>query len=265
MMSLDSSTKKDNSFSAIIQARMGASRLPDKVLMDLGGIPIIEHIVGRIKKCHPEKIILAIPIGSNDDPLADWADKNSIDCVRGSEMNVLSRFDKAIELCETDIFIRVTGDNPFVEPEIALKTVKHLASEKAEFCVMEGSPPGTTVEAFTRDAFDKILKLASLQEEFEHVTLAVWYHPAQFNIRIIDAPSDLRYDNLRLTIDTQKDYELACLIHNALASENKTPSLREIIGYVQHNPSVVNINQGVKQQLSAQIKKKKSQVILSNI
>ena len=264
-MSPDSSTKKDNAFSAIIQARMGATRLPDKVLLELGGIPIIEHIVRRINKCHPEKIILAIPVGSNDDPLADWAKEKGIDCVRGSESNVLSRFEESIKLCETDIFIRVTGDNPFVDPEIALKTIKHLVSENADFCVMEGSPLGTTVEAFTRDTFNRILKLASLEEEFEHVTLAVWYHQDQFNIRIIDAPSHLRCDNLRLTIDTQKDYELACLINKALASDNRTPFLREIINYLQSNPHVANINRGVEQQLSADIKKKKSQLIHSNL
>jgi len=264
-MSLDFLTKKDRRFCAIIQARMGATRLPGKVLFDLGGKPIIEHVVSRIQSCNPDKVILAIPVGTQDDSLAFWASDNDVEFVRGSEMNVLSRFKKAIELCDSDYFIRVTGDNPFVDPEIVTRTVKELQRENADFAVMEETPLGTTVEAFTRDAFSRILEIASLAEEFEHVTLAVWYNTDKFKIHVINAPSHLKCDGLRLTIDTQKDYELACLITKSLAGDLRTPMLRDIIKYVEHNPLVKRINVDVEQQLGKVLREKKSKVIHSGV
>lgn len=259
-MNPDSSTTKDKGFSAIIQARMGATRLPGKVLLKLGDKLIIEHVIERIQRCHPKTIILAIPDTRDDYELRLWASNYGLDFVRGSEDNVLERFAQAVKFCPTDTITRVTGDNPFVDPEVTVRTVRELQRERADYAVMEGTPLGTTVEAFTKDAFQRILRFAYRAEEQEHVTLAVWNNPDKFKIHLIQAPSHLKCDDLRLTIDTEKDLEMARLLNKSLHGDKRMISLRDIIKYVNHNPIVKSINNDVEQRLSNFLKEKKSRV-----
>jgi len=259
-MSQDSSTARAKSWSAIIQARTGATRLPGKVLMDLGGKPIIAHVVDRIRFCEPENIILAIPDKSSDDPLEHWARKNDVEFVRGSEDDVLSRILLASEKCPSDILIRSTADNPFIETEIILKTIQSLINDDADFAVMDGSPVGTTIEAFTRKALERLDKIAKTQDEREHLSVAIWNNPDSFKIILLEAPSYFRCDGLRLTIDTENDLRLARILFNALAGDIRMISLREIIKYVNHNPLVKRINACVEQHLDKWLKEKKSEL-----
>ena len=185
-MNLDFSTRKDNSFDAIIQARMGSTRLAGKTFADLGGKPLIEHVVDRIRFSNPKKIILAIPDNRSDDRLAEWAEGKGLEYIRGPEDDVLARFIIASGKCEREILIRATGDNPFCEPEIITRTVRALNDESADYAVIEGSPLGTTVEAFTKSTLRKLGKIAKSDEEREHVTLAIWNNPGEFKIKIID-------------------------------------------------------------------------------
>jgi spore coat polysaccharide biosynthesis protein SpsF (cytidylyltransferase family) len=257
-MNQDFLTQKANGFSAIVQARMGAKRLPGKVLLKIGEKPILEHVICRIKQCHPQQIILAIPDNFDDDPLAAWAELSNIRFVRGSEDDVLARFNKAVLLTDSDILIRVTADNPFVDPEIATRTISELQKQNADFAVMENTPLGTTVEAFTRPAFDRILKLAKTKDEHEHITLAVWNNPDKFRILQIQPSPHHVCEGLRLTIDTKKDLELARLIHRALAGDIRTVTLRDIVQYTRHNPLVTRVNGDVEQHMGEWLKEKKA-------
>lgn len=237
---------------------MGATRLPGKVLMELGNKLVIERVVDRILKCRPRKIVVAIPDTKEDYPLRWWASDYGLDFVRGPEEDVLARFAKAVKFCPTDTIIRVTADNPFVDPEVTVRTIRELQRKNADFAVMEGTPLGTTVEAFTKDTFNKILKLSIHDDEKEHVTMAVWNNSDQFKIHMIQAPSYLKCDGLRLTIDTEKDLELARLLNKALVGDIRLISLRDVIKYVEHNPLLKQINNSVEQKLSDWLKDKKA-------
>ena len=116
---------------AIIQARMGSSRFPGKVLRHLAGEPVLWHIIYRLKKCQTVDVIaMATSVNPLDDPLEEFCKEQKVFCVRGSEDNVLDRYRQAAEELEADVIIRVTGDAPLVDPEIIDRLVDHLIKEK---------------------------------------------------------------------------------------------------------------------------------------
>lgn len=192
---------------AIIQARMGSTRLPGKMLMDIGGKPAIQHVVERARKAaRVNMVVLATTSESADDALAVWAEKNSVPCFRGSEDDVLDRYYQCAKAQEADVVVRITGDCPLLDPEALDQVIAAYIEGDCDYASNTHPPTypdGLDCEAFSFAALERAWREARLASEREHVTPYVWKHPEMFRIKNVTSNEDL--SNHRWTLDTPED------------------------------------------------------------
>jgi spore coat polysaccharide biosynthesis protein SpsF len=205
----------------IIQARMGSTRLPGKVLKTVGGRTLLGHILFRLSFLrHHVKIILATSTSDKDDVIESFSRDNNIVCFRGSEDNVLERY----YLCAVEYgfqhIVRLTADNPFYDIEELDNLIDlHLrigADYSHSFAFL---PYGTGAEIFTFDALAKSYKMGHKPNHIEHVNEYITDNPELFKIEVLSVPRCKNRPDIRLTIDTQEDYENACKIAEKFGDE----------------------------------------------
>jgi spore coat polysaccharide biosynthesis protein SpsF (cytidylyltransferase family) len=198
----------------IIQARMGASRLPGKMLMDVAGKPAIAHVVNRVRQAkRASGIILATTTAPGDDVLAEWAKKNEVACFRGSEQDVLDRYYHAAKEQSADAVVRITGDCPLIDPAMIDAVVHAYEAGDCDYASNihpPTYPDGLDTEVFSYYSLEKAWKEATLNSEREHVTPYIWKHQELFRmknyeLRIKDEIVDLSAE--RWTLDTPEDLE----------------------------------------------------------
>lgn len=230
---------------AIIQARLGSTRLPGKVLMDLCGEPIIFHIHNRLKGSRLiNNIIIATTNHHKDDLLHDWAYKNEINCFRGSDDNVLSRYYYAATEAEADVIVRITADDPFKDVNLIDSVIDLLLNEELDFACNNfppSFPEGLDVEVFTYSALKVAFDNSNDSFEKEHVTQYFYRNANLFKMKNFAYHSDISY--LRLTVDTKNDLNLAEEIYNRLYGNNNIFGLDEIITLSKSEPDLFKINQ----------------------
>lgn len=240
---------------AVIQARVGSSRLPGKVMYPLDGSPVLEHVIERVIQANRvDDIVVATTTEPPDDVLADYAPEFGADVIRGSEQNVLSRFERATEQYEPDIIVRVTGDCPLVSPKFIDTAIERLRSTSADF-VSAGVdwtfPRGTTCEVFTASSFQRVAEASSDPQHLEHVTLYYHNNPDEFDLRNLPSSElfeDERFQNrtdLRLTLDEPEDYRLLETVYREV-EHNELLNLPDVIDYIDQN-ELVGINESVNQ------------------
>lgn len=195
----------------VVQARMGATRLPGKPLKEVLGKPLLSYLFDRLKKCQlADEVVLATTDLPKDDCLEALAKKENIVVVRGSEEDVLSRYLLAAEKTEADIIVRITADCPLMDPEIIDQEIAAFKrAHKLDYLsnVIERTyPRGLDIEIFSRAALERAAKNAKSQEEREHVTLYIYRNPALFRLENFSYTRDI--SAYRWTVDTAEDFEL---------------------------------------------------------
>lgn len=228
---------------AIVQARMGSTRLPGKVLLDLGDKKVLNHVFDRLQMCETlTHTILATTTNKNDDALVDWAIENNVLYHRGSEEDVLSRYYETAKKFNADVIVRITSDCPFIDFEVVDKVVEaHIKSD----CDYTSNvhpptyPDGLDTEVFTFKSIETANKKARSQKDREHVTPFIWNKENNFKVQNVKNKED--NSKLRLTLDNIDDYEFLKLIINNLKTENFT--LRNIISFVKDNQDTLLLNQ----------------------
>jgi len=235
------------SVTAVIQARMGSTRLPGKVMLDLAGRPLIAHVIERSAQIKGvDRVVLATSPEREDRSLLDLAESMNIHGFAGPRQNVLERFFLASQKYGGDYIIRVTGDNPFTDPGFAAETLQHAVTASADLCSPLGLPLGSAVEVISRNALEQAYNMSDRPYHREHVTPYIKEHPEQFRIHRYDAVLDNPPEDLRLTVDTREDYLLAKAICEHFASSH-VPDLEEIISFLRENPALAAINRGIIQ------------------
>lgn len=227
----------------IIQARLTSTRLPKKVMMPLGnsGKSILEHAYERLSLAkHIDKVVFAIPDSSMNDELAEFMKSKNIECYRGSEDDVLDRFYQCAIKYSPEVVVRATCDNPFVDFNIADDLWEHLEGNDYVYC--KNVPLGTGVEVFTMKALVKSFNEATTGPEHEHVTPYIYTHPNLFNT----FGRDFGLPSYRLTVDEERDYELANRIYDALYQGKPIPNA-EVYAYLEKHPELIAINTEVHQ------------------
>ncbi len=197
---------------AIVQARMGSSRLPGKVLQDICGQPMIERVVGRVLRARAiDQVVVATSTLDGDQPLYDYCVSRGWSCFRGDEQDVLARYYQAAQRVEADIVVRVTGDCPMVDPEVIDQVVARLIDD--DRCDVVSSvwpvrtfPRGLDTEAMRMSTLAKLHEKSNLAAYREHVTLAAYRHEDMFSIGMIKNRVD--QSMWRLTVDTAVDLDL---------------------------------------------------------
>lgn len=233
---------------AIIQARVGSTRLPGKVLMELSGHPLIWHVINRLKQAKKvEKIILATTVNPNDDVLVEWAERNGVDCFRGSEDDVIFRFYGAAKAFNLNTIVRITADDPFKDPEIIDQVVKMFEENNLDFACNNNPPTfpeGLDVEVFSFKSLQEAMQADLSDFEREHVTQYFYHHPEKFKQGCLGNEKNISY--LRWTIDTPLDWQMADLVYQHLFSKKEVFLMADILDLLERHPEISQINQKEK-------------------
>jgi spore coat polysaccharide biosynthesis protein SpsF len=193
---------------AFLQARMGSKRLPGKALMRIQGQTILERAVRRLRASPVVDEVVALTTTSReDDVIVQEAERLGVMVHRGSELDVLERFQEASERFSPDIIIRATGDNPLIDIDSVERIVNELLSNSLDWCMEIGLPYGAATEAITAGALAIVHLRAHEPQDREHVTLYIKEHPEEFRIALLNPPEALRHPNVRLTVDTPEDFQ----------------------------------------------------------
>lgn len=198
----------------IIQARMGSSRLPAKVLKKIGDKNLLEHILYRLSFLkHDGEIIIATSSLKKDNDIKEFCDKNNIKCFRGSEQNVLERYYFCAKENNFKHIVRLTGDNPFTDIiELDNLINLHLNSLVDYSRSFSSLPKGIGAEIFTFDALEKSYMNGKKENHKEHVNEYIEENESLFKISELEVSKEKNRPDLSLTVDTEDDYKKACFI-----------------------------------------------------
>lgn len=234
---------------AIIQARCGSSRFPEKIFADIDGKPLIWHVVNRLSFAKTiDQIIIATTTNPKDDILAEWCEANGVKYYRGNENNVLNRYFMASSQNPSDIIVRITADDPFKEPRVIDEVINKLINEKLDL-VTNNYPPsfpeGLDCEAFTFKTLSEAEHSATDNFEKEHVTQYIYRNPTKFQIGNVQNVVNL--SGMRWTIDKPADYEMVKAIYKYRNPNNIGILLMdEILEILQNHPEIKEINSNVE-------------------
>ncbi len=184
---------------AIVQARMGSTRLPGKVMREVGGEPLIGHLLDRLERCTSlDAVVVAIPTG--DEPLLGYLKERGAAIYEGSEEDVLERYVGAAKESGADVVVRITSDCPLIDPVLVDRVVRFFLAGNFDYAsnsLERGFPRGLDVEVMSREALERAHVEAKGGDEREHVTLYLYRHPEQFRLGSFER---------RLTVDTMEDF-----------------------------------------------------------
>ena len=235
---------------AIVQARMGSTRLPNKVLMNLNGHPVLEHIINRLKesKCI-DNIIVATSINPENESIVELCDFKGISCFKGNEEDVLDRYYqtcKYFDINSKDNIVRITADCPLIDYEVIDNIIDvHIknANDYTSNTIVPSFPDGLDCEIFTFSSLEYAWKNAVLSSEREHVTLYIKNHPEVFNIENILNDKDL--SDLRWTLDEKEDFEFINEIYSYFPDSDLFLT-NEILSILDAKPNLLKINSKFK-------------------
>ena len=240
---------------AIIQARMGSTRFPGKVLKEILGKSILWHLISRIEKAKLiTEIVIATTKNDIDQPFLKFAEENGIKSYAGSEEDVLDRYYQAAKKFSADPIVRITADCPLMDPEVIDSVVQFYLDNKYDYVAntLEPTtfPDGMDVEVFSFKNLEKIWKEAILPSQREHVTFYFWQNPGKFSVGRYDLPEDM--SKYRLTLDYPEDLTLIRIIFRELYPQNNQFDLDDIIQFLRDNPKLLKINSHLKRNASWQ-------------
>ncbi|MBN1495175.1 MAG: glycosyltransferase family protein [Spirochaetes bacterium] len=232
---------------AIIQARMGSTRLPGKGMMPLAGRPLLGHVFERIQLTRGvDRVVLATCGGDENSVIISLAESMGIPAFIGPEDNVLERFYLAAQEFGGDYIMRVTGDNPFTDPDYAAMSIDAILKTGSDLCYFSNLPLGTGVGMVKRSALDTAYRKSDKPHQHEHVTPYIREHPEEFKIEIGEIEIYNPFPELRLTVDTPEDFQLADILYRHLYRGKPFP-LRDVISFLEQNPGIAAINSSIKQ------------------
>jgi spore coat polysaccharide biosynthesis protein SpsF len=193
---------------AIIQARMGSTRLPGKVLMDLAGRPLLAYLVERISRARTlDEIVVATTTHPRDNVIIEECEQRGIPNFRGSEIDVLGRYVSAARASKAHIIVRVTADNPFTDPDSIDRAVDAITGGAVDYALDMNMPVGTAGEALTCNALTRINTVANTPRWREHVTLYAKENPQAFRCAFLEPPAGCHRPDLSFTVDELAEYE----------------------------------------------------------
>jgi len=227
---------------AIVQARMGSTRLPGKVLKQINGASVIQLLISRLSKSKLiDQIIVATSLNEENRVLVDHVNELGYVCEQGSENNVLKRFFKAAKTNDADVIVRITGDCPFVDPEMVDDLVTKFQDLKVDY-ITNGSPPsypdGLDIEVFSMKALHRAYQEAKTSFDKEHVTPYI-RDSKKFKTESIQSSEDL--SDLRWTLDESEDLEVIRGVFNFFEPDIHF-SWKKILHLQQTQPDIFNKN-----------------------
>jgi len=251
---------------AIIQGRMGSSRLPGKILADIAGQPMLGRVFIRTSRAASvSRTVFATTTDPSDDPVAEYCDFSGIPFTRGSLYDVLDRYYQAAKEANADVVVRITADCPVIDPELIDNVVNTLLEDEYDFVCNRLPPPwhrtypiGLDVEACMFNVLEKAWKEAEEPQHREHAmpyfyegvelstvnrTLSTGTSPRGYNIALLHHTAD--FGDYRWTVDTPEDLEFMRQVYSHFDGRDDF-TWKEVLDLVHDNPELMKINAGVQ-------------------
>jgi len=232
----------------IIQARMGSTRLPGKVLMDLGGETVLARVVGRLRRARlVDETMVATTDSDIDDSVVRECQRLNVSFFRGSETDVLDRYYQAARTCAANAIVRITSDCPVIDPQLVDATIRIFHQHKADYAsniFPRAYPRGLDIELFTVAALQRAWHNAREPREREHVTPYFYEHPELF--RLVSHAGQIDYSQYRWTLDTAEDLELLRIFYARFANKDNF-SWGEVVQLMEREPELTELNSRVVQ------------------
>ena len=231
---------------AIVQARMGSSRLRGKTLAEIEGKPLLEHVVDRaLASAWVDEVMLATTVDHDDDSIEQFCTDNKLRCFRGSVDDVLDRYYQAATIARAEHIVRVTADDPFKDPEIIdLVAAAYFEDPSADYvsnAIDPTFPDGLDVEVVSRAALAIAWKEARLASEREHVTPFIWKRRERFRIISVKYSRDL--SDHRWTLDYPEDLAFTRAVYHHLY-HGQVFHMRDVLALLDEHPEIAKINAG---------------------
>ncbi len=228
--------------SAIIQARMGSTRLPGKVMKKLNGISLLECQLSQLHYCRLlDKIIIATTTNPEDNIIEKIVNSKDIQCFRGNSIDVLDRYFQCAKTFNLKHIARITSDCPLIDPTIVDQAIEIYNNETYDYVnnfSKRSFPSGTEVEIISFNTLEKTWKEAKKPSEREHVTPYIYNNPMKFKIGRLEYKTNI--SNLHWTVDRIEDFELVKKLYQKI---NKKPILlADILNLIKKEPSLLEIN-----------------------
>jgi len=236
----------------IIQARMGSTRFPGKVLKPILGKPMLWHLVRRVRFARGlSGVVVATSDRAEDEVIRSFCRAAGIDVFAGSESDVLDRYYRTAVAYRGDPLLRVTADCPLIDPELIERLLELYAGGSydhvsvatgAGALFLDGGryPNGLDAECFSFAALDQAWTYATESSDREHVTPYIWRVPGRFRCFMLTSPVD--YSHLRWTVDYEDDYLMVRRIYEKLYRDDRPFLTREIVEFLESDPEVGLMN-----------------------
>lgn len=235
---------------AIVQARMGSSRLPGKVMLDLAGETVLGRCIRRLRRANSlDEVVIATTTNETDNAIVDYCRDRNWPVVRGSEQDVLSRYWLASQTYQAEVVVRVTSDCPLIEPMLVDELVEAFLAETPGLDYLSNVieprcfPRGLDIEVFSVESLQKAFNEAEEPAEREHVTPYIWCQPTRFALQSFEhEPS---FSDQRWTVDTLQDYELVRRVFHHFKRDNF--HWRDVLTLLEQHPDWLLLNSDIQQ------------------
>jgi spore coat polysaccharide biosynthesis protein SpsF len=237
---------------AIIQARMGSTRLPGKVLMNISGKPMLRHVVDRLKYSRLINKVIIAAANEGNSAIADFCKDQGLDHCLGSKEDVLDRYYQAAKMHQFEVVVRITADCPLIDPAITDDTISLFLSNRtkasgASNVIKRTFPRGLDTEVICFSALEKAWQEARGARYREHVIPYIYEHPERFKMLSLENKEDL--SGLRWTVDEKNDFNFVSEIYKRLYREKSIFYMQDVLAALSHEPELYELNKEVKQKV----------------
>jgi len=239
---------------AIIQARMGSTRLPGKILLPLGGQSVLANVVARTRRAAlVDEVIVATTTSTQDEVVVSESKRLGVAVYRGSEDDVLSRYVMAARESCASAVVRITSDCPLLDSSVVDQVIRRYADSAGELDYVSNTlvrtyPRGLDVEVFSTQALETAAANAAAPSDREHVTPFFQHNPGQFRLESVERLPDLSHH--RWTLDTPEDYRFMLQVFMGVPiTVESTPLFTEVIRYLNGHSEISAINACVQQKV----------------
>lgn len=236
---------------AIIQARMGSTRLPGKVLLPLAGHPVLWQVCDRLS--HSRLItqcVVATSIEPQDDVISEFCKAQGINCFRGSESDVLGRYYLAAKQYQAEVIVRITADCPLIDPQVTDRVIGCYLENRTGYVgasnvIKRTFPRGLDTEVISFLALEQAHDAVTDSSLREHVSLVMYRQPGAYKLASVENLEDL--SGYRWTLDEPADLSLISEIYQRLYSHGKIFLMSDVIALIKQNPHLAEMNKDIKQ------------------
>jgi spore coat polysaccharide biosynthesis protein SpsF len=233
---------------AIVQARMGSTRLPGKVLKDLEGETVLTRVVQRVRRARLiDEVLIATTNEPADNAIVEECERCFVPVFRGDESDVLDRYYRAALACRAAVIVRITSDCPLIDPDITDKTIAAFLDARPDYAsnaLVRTYPRGLDTEVMTLEALERAWRDAGEPYQRAHVTPYIYQHPDAFTVLPVTGDAD--YSGHRWTLDTPEDLAFIRAIY-ARVEDRYNFGWRDVLGILDREPELAEMNRMVLQ------------------